>query len=333
MDRIEASAPGKALISGEYAVLSGAPALSMALDRRACVSLEPATGAHHTIAAPGYWDDRLGFRAVPGGKIEWLDPLPAPDAFRLFECVWQSSGVELDTALSVTLDTREFFEPAGGEKLGLGSSSALAVATVAALDLLLGRVDSSCAAANSAHRAFQGGKGSGVDIATAFHGGFIQFQLGRPSVALRWPDGLDYRFFWSGQSARTADKLNELDARSAAGDDAALIAASEWVLRKMQEGSAIEIVAGMRAYVEALVAFDHERSLGIFAAGHEQLVNCARTRADIVYKPCGAGGGDIGVALAASSDVLEEFAMVAKQHDFVELDARFERQGVLAEVR
>ena len=88
----------------------------------------------------------------------------------------------------------------------------------------------------------------------------------------------------------------------------------------------------MRAYVEALAAYDHGRSLGIFAAGHEQLANYAKSRTDMVYKPCGAGGGDIGVALAAAGGALDEFVMVANQHNFVELDARLEPQGVLVEV-
>lgn len=335
MTNIEASAPGKAVVSGEYAVLAGAPAISMALDRRAYVSLEvslkPASEEHHTVAAPGFADGRYRFRAGPGGGIEWLDPLPAEGAFRLFECIWRSSGVEPDRALSITLDTREFFDSAEGKKLGLGSSSALAVAAVAAFEVLSGDEFAGCAVATDAHKAFQGGKGSGVDTATAFHGGLIRFQLDRPSVALRWPAGIDYRVFWSGQTASTTDKLNELVSRSTAGD-AGLSTAAERVVKRMQLGSAAEVVNVMRAYVEALVAYDHGRSLGIFSAGHRQLANYAESRAGVVYKPCGAGGGDIGIALATSGDALEEFAMIAKQQDFVELDTRLEQQGVLAEV-
>ena len=331
MNAIEASAPGKAVISGEYAVLGGAPALSMAVNRRARVLLEPGAGPRHSLAAPGYVDGRLDFRAVRGGGIEWLDPLPFDGAFRLFECIWRRAGVEPDGALSIALDTRAFFDVPGGQKLGLGSSAALAVATSAALDHWFRKDDSVRAVASDAHNTFQRGKGSGVDVATAFHGGLIRFQRACPSGAVRWPDGLDYRYFWSGRTVNTTDKLGGLDNMPADGRDRALFSASERVVQKMREGPADEIVDVMRAYVDALAAFDQGRNLGIFAAGHEQLTRYAQSRADMVYKPCGAGGGDIGVALAAAGDVLDEFAMVANQHDFVELDTRFELQGVVVE--
>ena len=38
--RIRASAPGKIVLSGEYAVLDGAPAICAAVDRRAAVTIE-----------------------------------------------------------------------------------------------------------------------------------------------------------------------------------------------------------------------------------------------------------------------------------------------------
>ncbi len=331
MNAIEASAPGKAVISGEYAVLGGAPALSMAVNRRARVLLEPGAGPRHSLAAPGYVNGRLGFRAVRGGGIEWLDPLPFDGAFRLFECIWRRAGVEPGGALSITLDTRAFFDAPGGQKLGLGSSAALAVAAAAAFERLSCKNDTVRAVAGDAHKTFQHGKGSGVDVATAFHGGLIRFQRDCPGAAVHWPDGLDYRYFWSGKTVRTTDKLGRLD--NTLGDEVgrALFAASERVVRKMRAGPADEVVDVMRAYVDALAAFDQGRNLGIFAAGHGQLTGYANSRADMVYKPCGAGGGDIGVALAAAGDALDEFAVVAHQHDFVELDTRLEPQGVFVE--
>ena len=42
-----------------------------------------------------------------------------------------------------------------------------------------------------AHRAFQGGAGSGVDVATAVHGGLIEFEMKTQLVtSLAWPAGL-----------------------------------------------------------------------------------------------------------------------------------------------
>ena len=54
MTRVTASAPGKVIVSGEYAVLDGAPAICMAVNRRARVSIVAADASRHTVSAPGY---------------------------------------------------------------------------------------------------------------------------------------------------------------------------------------------------------------------------------------------------------------------------------------
>ena len=51
-----ASAPGKVVLSGEYAVLDGAPAVCMAVDRRAIARVSACGGDWHRVTAPGYTD-------------------------------------------------------------------------------------------------------------------------------------------------------------------------------------------------------------------------------------------------------------------------------------
>ena len=48
----------------------------------------------------------------------------------------------------------------------------------------------------------------------------------------------------------------------------------------------------------------------------------------IVYKPCGAGGGDIGIALAACEHDINEFCDLALRQDFTILDLALESEGV-----
>ena len=50
--KIEVSAPGKLVLIGEYGVLFGAPAVVMAVNRRARVELTPAEGARWILTAP-----------------------------------------------------------------------------------------------------------------------------------------------------------------------------------------------------------------------------------------------------------------------------------------
>jgi len=65
------------------------------------------------------------------------------------------------------------------------------------------------------------------------------------------------------------------------------------------------------------VRVDHD--LGIFDAGHAELAEMATAR-DIVYKPCGAGGGDIGVVFAADEESVVDFCKRAEAHKFVQLE-------------
>ena len=175
--KVRASAPGKLVVLGEYAVLTGAQALVMAVDRRCEVE----------IAAHAGPLSRLETRAPESQVIEF-DP-------------GQKSGLELvDTVrfgltdgpaerpFQAVLDSSAFFAQ-DGNKLGLGSSAAVLTAWAGALqaydkkdvsELSLGRLI-------GLHRALQGGRGSGIDVAAALHGGLSTFQLdsddqGLPSI-------------------------------------------------------------------------------------------------------------------------------------------------------
>ena len=54
MTVVEASAPGKIIIAGEYAVLSDAHAISMAVDQRARVTIKKHKEKTHILTTSGY---------------------------------------------------------------------------------------------------------------------------------------------------------------------------------------------------------------------------------------------------------------------------------------
>src|SRR5690606_11456641 len=115
---------------------------------------------------------RASFRVQPSG-LDWVDGASAD--FALLGHVWRQVSADPGGSLEIVLDTRGFFDPATGVKLGFGSSAALAVALAAALagESVPQRVQE---AALLAHRDFQGGHGSGVDVATSAHGGVIGYR-------------------------------------------------------------------------------------------------------------------------------------------------------------
>lgn len=302
MGRVTASAPGKVVLCGEYAVLDGAAAVAMAVNRRATVSIGGATRA--AVTSKG---------------------LSGATDTRLLDCV--CSVLEVDRpAGAITLDTRAFADVESGRKLGIGSSAALAVALVRALlpeEADPGQVfDVSLAA----HRNFQDGRGSGVDIAASTAGGLIEFRAGKPPQSLSWPTNLSYALLWSGVAASTVSKLASFRRRAARASRDDLLAASGTMAERWSRGDAVALIDGYRDYIAALMAFDVDHDLGIFDAGHHELARNPLPD-DIVYKPCGAGGGDVGIVLGTDADGVARFAERASSRGFRRLDMALDPRG------
>ncbi len=173
---ITATAPGKAVLSGEYVVLQDGPAIASAVDRRVRVSVSESSGEYHSITAPGYLEGTWPFRLGKDGGFEWREQLPGPATFSLVEEILKSFDTAPWPSLSLVVDTKEFGDAATGLKLGLGSSAAVAVALTAALQRHRSVEGDTGKMARAAHSRFQGGQGSGVDVATSLSGGVILYR-------------------------------------------------------------------------------------------------------------------------------------------------------------
>jgi len=303
---VAASAPGKLVLSGEYAVLDGAPAICMAVDRRARVTVTPSGDDCHSVIAPGFSAATGRFRAA-GGELEWLSE---GGDFGIVEALWQTAAPSGHPPLAITLDTREF--GSGDRKIGIGSSAALVVALSHAICRVASTDAEPLPVAFAAHRHLQGGLGSGVDVACSATGGLIGYSMAGTRIEhLRWPDGLAYGVISVGVGSSTRRKLEQLRQRPGRESRTALVESAGRLAAAWRDASADELLAVCRGYVDVLRAFSDDHELGIFDAGHAELVDAARRR-EIVYKPCGAGGGDTGIVMAAAAaaaavdDFLEE---------------------------
>lgn len=273
---VVASAPGKIVLSGEYAVLSGAPAVCMAVEVRARATVSASADGRCHVSTPG---------------------LAGTDSYAVIDAV--CAGVR--PARIVELDTVAF--SVDGAKLGIGSSAAVTVALTAALE----RSTDVFTRALRAHAALQGGAGSGIDVAAAVHGGLIQYEMSsRNVVELDWPDGLEMRVLWSGVPSSTRAKLKKLAGQAMQPSHAALAGAAGKIAEAWRSRSGDTVLAGYPDYIDALRQFSVDHDLGIFDAGHDQLTDAAMA-ANLVYKPAGAGGGDIGVLLGRDAADLDRF--------------------------
>ena len=203
-------------------------------------------------------------------------------------------------------------------------------ALVWALCRLPPQVENPAELASKAHSALQGGLGSGVDVATSIRGGVIEYRAADGPTARRhpWPDGLCYRFLWSGCPADTAVRLRKLGGTPS--DDASwsgLRAAADEVAAAWADGHGVTVLESLGHYTNALRQFSIDRDLGVFDAGHGTLADLAAA-SGIRYKPCGAGGGDIGMVLAGDDAAVSDFCVQASAYGFQPLSVALDTSGV-----
>ena len=293
---VEASAPGKLVISGEYAVLAGAPALVAALDRRVTCTLALRDAGDWRFVSTGFENERTLTRtavfeapvdSVPGVVRRVIARERAPEHI---EVRIDSTPCHLD-----------------GAKLGVGSSAAL-VAAVAAAFSVIGGDAPLLATLVDIHKGFQGG-GSGLDVAAAVTGGVIRFQEQR-IVPARLPD-IHKTFIFVGTSTRTADLVARFDAWRGASNPPGLARLIEAAVEVADcTVTAEAFLEALSEYTDVLERMDRVARIGIFGPGH-QTARAIAARCGVVYKPCGAGGGDTGVGFAAERDAVIRLAKEA----------------------
>jgi len=306
--RVGASAPGKALLCGEYAVLDGAPAVVAAVDRRVVVE----------------WSDDV-------------EEMP-PEVASTLDLARSRHG---DIPGSLRIDASELRRD--GIKLGLGSSAAGAVATAGAVLASHGEdLSSERIRKRVFDFAFEGHgavapSGSGIDVISSTFGGFQRFvRAANLEVrALPRPRGLEIRLVWTGRAARTSDLVARVQSlRNASRNryDAAMQTLSRLAgefVDVFEKGCAADVVRLAGDYGAAM------GSLGKAAAApivEERLALASRSaeahggRA----KPCGAGGGDVAIAFFADADAAHGFELACAKEGLHPIDVSFGASGVEA---
>jgi phosphomevalonate kinase len=338
------------VLLGEYAVLVGAPAAVMAVNRRARVELTPSASDHWRLIAPGLAPGPVDLDIDGGGAVRWIDEDLGEDfslVERLLHDLDHTGVVELTqlAPLSVTLDTREFFRSGDDSrhKLGLGSSAALTVALASALVAYAndGRLPDADArwlqTLVDLHRRLQGGLGSGIDVAASVFGGVLRFQLDEDSAvattqAIALPSNLRVLPIWTGRSASTSGFLERLEAGRAAdphGVDRAISRlgeVSEAGIDALDAGAASGFLDAVDDFWDALEALGREIEMPILSKEHRQLRQLA-AECGGHYKPSGAGGGDLGIAFSIDPVVVQEMAVCAEAEGFAVLDLETDVRG------
>ncbi|MDB4957566.1 MAG: phosphomevalonate kinase [Myxococcales bacterium] len=282
-----ASAPGKLILTGEYAVLEGAPALVIAVDRRA-IARRP---------------DRPHSR--PRGTSPFLVAVADEIAARR-----GAQDPAVAAAMEIAVDSTQFFD--GTLKLGLGSSAAV---TVAATALAIGSADHDevfeiASAAHARAQGPRGAKGSGADVAAAVRGGVIAYSTAGIERVV-WPERLTLISFFTGTSADTPVLV-------------AKIAAARKADRAPVEAALAAIASASRAACQACALRGRElaaqgllSALKLAATAIDQLAaasgiplvppcvvaaRAALARLGGTAKTTGAGGGDVAIGVIPATE-------------------------------
>ncbi len=329
--RWRARAPGKLMLLGEYAVLDGAPALVMAVDRCCEVELSLCAAGNAQIDTPELDQPPLKFQ-IENRRLVWSHP-PAGGqarAAQLIESIvaWrQDRGAQL-RPFRMRVDTSALFHgtPGARLKLGLGSSAASAVAIDAAIGAAFGSAAERSETATIARlleatRAAQGGQGSGADLAASLCGGLISYRLGttEPLISrLGLPSELVMVPVWTGSPASTSDLLAawQCAARKRPDDHARLLAAmrrqAEAGLQAIESADSRALLACWSEYGRIMGKMNDLVDQAVVTDEHELAAQIAASLGG-VYKPCGAGGGDLGLAAALDPQFDADFRAACRQ--------------------
>lgn len=323
--KYSASAPGKLMISGEYAVLEGAVAVVAAVGARAYAR----------------WSAALvdGSPAGSSGSPQ-TSALP-PEALLGKTLAEERVGV---VSNDLTIDVSELRK--SGRKLGLGSSAAASAAVVGAVLASAGR-DLNDAKnqrevlelALAGHKAVAP-EGSGADVAAAALGGFVRYRLEGGVVAeaerVSFPADVMTRVVWTGIEARTSEFVRAV--RAFEGRDAKAYASVRDELRAqavrfadaISRGDAGEVVEAAGAYGRGMGALGQAAGIAIITPELQQVADLAAACGGSA-KPSGAGGGDVAIAFFRGEAAAKSFDEACAKAGLDRLDLGLGAAGVRAE--
>jgi phosphomevalonate kinase len=306
------TAPGKLVLLGEYAVLDGFPAVVAAVNRRATGQFVPGRAPESPLV-----------EAAVRGAAEALGP----------------NRAALPRG-SVLVDTAAFSQ--NGVKLGIGSSAATAVVSVGAVLEMAGlpiteSVDLIFDVASAAHRAAQGGLGSGADVAAAVYGGMLHYtRPGRGAAGIRrLPPlvGVEMVVFSTGMPSSTVNCLQGVSAFAARNPEThrQLLPPIADAVSRFEAGlfarEPAEILAAIGAAYTGMDMLGQAAGVPIVTP---LLAHAALLAAEVggAAKPSGAGGGDVGIAFLPDTEAADAFRARARELSLSILDLFVDPTGI-----
>ena len=328
--KVLASAPAKIILFGEHSVVYGKPAIAAAIDMRTYVRAEFNKNGRIRIEArdiktPGltvsFSEDQIYFETDYGKAAEVLSYVR--EAINL---VMEEADRQKGVTVSITSQI-----PVGA---GLGSSAAVAVATIGAVSKLLGLELSGEEIARLGHRVelLVQGASSGIDPTISAIGGFLHYERGSfehlPFMELPIVVG------YTGSSGSTKELVAMVRETYEEMPDIIepILLSMGKVVDKAREILISELDEDIRfRLLGKLMNINHGLldALGVSTKKLSELVYAAKTAGALGAKITGAGGGGCMYALAPGKQ--NEVATAIKIAGGVPMITRISREGLRIE--
>lgn len=197
------SAPGSIMLMGEHAVLRNELALVGAVDKRIMVTLTPCE------------NQRIEIFSSLGNHHTSLEALKIIPPFQFILTTLQFYKAKLPSGFRLEIQS-EF-----SSKVGLGSSAAVVVATLACIKQWLSRTTDISLDEPIHHQLFlearsiiqaAQGRGSGADVAASVFGGIVAYRM-EPVFIEKSENLFDIALLYTGYKTTTPEVIRRVDAR------------------------------------------------------------------------------------------------------------------------
>ena len=341
---ISVKAPGKLYIAGEYAVVeNGYPAIIVAIDQYITANISESENNVGVIHSKQYEND----------KIEWvydnnqIKPLNDNSSFnyvisamKTFETYVEELKIN-HKLYNIDIDSNLNSED--GKKYGLGSSAAVTVATIKALNELYGLHLSKLKIfklAAIAHLSIQG-NGSLGDVAASSFGGWIAYSSFdkdwlanqtnlKDMMEQSWPhlmiepltppSDLELLIGWTGTPASTSNLLKSVESSSNVDRYKQFLVKSKHCINKMINGFKNKDIAVIKNQIKEnrniIIELASFTGIDIETSKLKRLCEIAEEY-NGSGKSSGAGGGDCGIAI------------VEKQSPIKDIESKWAENGII----
>ncbi len=294
-----ARAPGKIIITGEHFVVHDSYALAAAINRGATVEAR----SHDSLEI---LSKNLGLKASYPHKV----PPPLSPVAESVAATLKFLGIRKGVKLVIHSDL-----PSGS---GLGSSSAVAVASISSVFALAGEqpvskkvVELAMISERMVH-----GNPSGIDPTVSCYGGVLLFQKGKSPELLKIERPVEFVVAYSGigrKTSRLIDKVSKMKASFPHLFSA--LASSSTTLSRIAGSS---IASGDLTTLGSILNFYHMilSRIGASTKVLDSMVETALSSGCLGAKLTGAGGGGCIIALpkpSSSREVLTNLSQISKE--------------------